>query len=208
MISAWKRPLFGALLPLFFSLACGSGGDGASSSVCEHGPNGWCWWMFANPPTSAAWVAPPSASAAHVFLTAPAGSENVGSAGVGFSMATDAQEGAPPPAIDLGGFDRIVFTATANTGFEFAVTYGAYKDNCGCSTNFSGSGTRQTYTFEFGRCSRFNADASKPDFTFARADAVHWNTVWGQVSSLDLQIVPDVLFCTGSECTTNPLGAL
>ena len=207
MTPAWNRPLFGALLPIFFSLACGAG-DGASSSVCERGPNGWCWYKWAIPPTSAAWVAPPSASGAHALLTAPAESVNVGNAGIGFNMATDVQEGAPPPVVDLSRFDRIVFTATANTGFQFGPAFGAYQKNCGCKTNYTGPGTRQPSAFDFTRCSRYNGDTSKPDFTFARVDALSWSTLWGKVSSLDIQIVPDVLFCAGSECTTNPLGTL
>jgi hypothetical protein len=48
-------------------------------------------------------------------------------------------------------------------------------------------------------------DPSKPAFSLASVTNIHWNTLWGRASSLDIEIVPDVLFCLGTQCTANPL---
>jgi hypothetical protein len=174
----------------------GSGGAGdAASSGCTGGPDGWCWFTYANPSTTAAWVAPPSATSAHTFLNAGPASINLGNAGVGFTFAAD------NPLIDLSRFDRILFTATASTGFEFVV---CSSELSGCASNFSGSGTKQTYTFEFSKCTQFWSDTSKPAFSSASVLNLHWDTLWGMASSLDIEIVPDILFCLGTQCTANP----
>ena len=175
----------------------GLGGAGdAASSGCTGGPDGWCWFTYATPSTTAAWVAPPSDTSAHTFLNAGPASINLGNAGVGFTFASD------NPLIDLSRFDRIVFTATASTGFEFVV---CSSELSGCASNFSGSGTKQTYTFEFSKCTQFWSDTSKPAFSSASVVNLHWDTLWGMASSLDIEIVPDILFCLGTQCTANPL---
>jgi hypothetical protein len=160
------------------------------------GPDGWCWWTWAQPSTTAAWVAPLSASSAHAFLTAEPASINLGNAGFAFTFA------ASGPAVDLTRIDRIVFTATASTGFGFGVSS---SDTAGCGMNFSGSGTKQTYTAEFLQCAPWTTDASKAGHSFAFVRDIHWETLWGRASSLDIEIVPDILFCLGTQCTANPL---
>ena len=175
--------------------AAGCGGGGSEGN-CVVGPDGWCWWTFAHPSTTATWVTPPSTSSAHTSLTAEPASINVGNAGVGFSFA------ASGPSVDLSRFDRVVFTAIASTRFEFAVSS---SDTAGCSMNFSSSGTKQTYTAEFSMCSPYNTDSTRPAFSPASVTSIHWDTVWGMASSLDIEIVPDILFCLGTQCTTNPL---
>jgi hypothetical protein len=170
--------------------------DTAGGGTCAAGPDGWCWWTFVHPSTTATWVTPSAASSVHVSLTAEPASINLGNAGIGFVFASDR------PLIDLTRFDRIVFTATASTGFEFSVSS---SDTAGCSMNFSGSGTQQTYTAEFLQCMSYLTDPSKPSFSLASVTNIHWNTLWGRASSLDIEIVPDILFCLGTQCTANPL---
>jgi hypothetical protein len=171
-----------------------SGAGPGVSGTCALGPDGWCWSIYSNPSTTAAWVAPPSAAGEHAYLTAEPG--NVGTAGVGFSFAAD------NPPIDLTRFDRIFFTATASTNFMFSV---GSNLTVGCATNFSGNGTRTTYTYEFSKCTLWSRDTIEPPFTYARVDRFYWQTIWGVASSLDIEIVPDILFCLGTQCTTNPL---
>ncbi|HJX63327.1 MAG TPA: hypothetical protein VJ860_05170 [Polyangia bacterium] len=183
------------LMFVVIGAAAGCGGSGGGGT-CVAGPDGWCWWTYTHLSTTAAWVAPPSASSAHASLTAEPASINVGNAGVGFTFAAD------NPLIDLSRFDRIVFTATASTGFEFVV---CSSELSGCASNFSGSGTKQTYTFEFSKCTQFWSDTSKPAFSSASVVNLHWDTLWGTASSLDIEIVPDILFCLGAQCTANPL---
>jgi hypothetical protein len=164
--------------------------------TCAAGPDGWCWWTFVHPSTTATWVAPSSASSVHVSLTAEPASINLGNAGIGFTFAAD------NPLIDLTRFDRIVFTATASMGFEFNV---ASSGTAGCLLNFAGSGTEQTYTLNFSECTRWSSDSTKPAFSLASVWYIHWDTLWGTASSLDIEIVPDILFCLGTQCTANPL---
>jgi hypothetical protein len=173
----------------------GSAGDAASAG-CAAGPDGWCWWTFVHPSTTATWVTPPSASGVHVSLTAEPASINLGNAGIGFTFAAD------NPLIDLTRFDRIVFTATASMGFEFNV---ASSGTTGCSLNFAGSGTEQTYTLNFSECTRWSSDSTQPAFSLASVWYIHWDALWGMSSSLDIEIVPDILFCLGTQCTANPL---
>jgi len=176
---------------------CGRGGSSsAGDGACVTGPDGWCWWTFAHPSTTATWVAPPSASSAHASLTAEPASIGVGNAGVGFTFAAD------NPLVDLTRFDRVVFTATASWEFGFNVTS---SDTAGCNGTFSGSGTKQTYTLNFSECMPWTTDASKPGHSFASVQDIHWETLWGAASSLDIEIVPDILFCLGTQCTANPL---
>jgi hypothetical protein len=177
-------------------IVTGAGGCGGGDGNCAAGPDGWCWWTFAHPSTTAGWVAPLSASSAHASLTAEPASINLGNAAFGFNFAGD------KPLIDLTRFDRIVFTATASTGFGFNVNS---SDTAGCGTTFSGSGTKQTYTAEFLQCAPWTTDASKAGHSFASVDDIHWETLWGRASSLDIEIVPDILFCLGTQCTANPL---
>jgi hypothetical protein len=181
---------------LSMAFVTGAAGCGGGDGNCAAGPDGWCWSIYSNPSTTAAWVAPPSATGAHAFLTAAPASINLGDAGVGFSFAAD------NPPIDLTRFDRILFTATASTNFALAV---GTNLSVGCTTNFSGSGTRTAYTYEFSKCSFWSKDTSLPPYTFARVDRLYWQTIWGTASSLDIEIVPDVLFCLGTQCTANPL---
>ena len=178
---------------------CGSGGSSPVPGVggtCATGPDGWCWWTFVHPSTTATWVTPPSASSVHVSLTAEPASINLGNAGIGFTFAAD------NPLVDLTRFDRIVFTATASMGFEFNV---ASSGTAGCALNFAGSGTEQTYTLNFSECTRWSSDSTKPAFSLASVWYIHWDTLWGTASSLDIEIVPDILFCLGTQCTANPL---
>ena len=177
-------------------IVAGAGGCGGGDGKCAAGPDGWCWWTFTHPSTTAAWATPPSVSSAHASLTAAPASINLGDAGFGFTFA------ASGPAVDLTRFDRIVFTATASTGFEFCVSS---SDTAGCCMNFSGSGTQPAYTAEFLQCMPYWHDPSKPAFSLASVTNIHWNTLWGRASSLDIEIVPDVLFCLGTQCTANPL---
>jgi hypothetical protein len=144
----------------------------------------------------AAWVTPPSAASAHALLTAEPASINLSNAGVVFSFAST------KPVIDLTGFDRILFTATASAGFQFGIST---SDSAGCSMSFAGSGTKQTYTAEFSQCRPFLIDLSKPGFSLASVETIPWSTLWGITSSLDIEIVPDILFCLGTQCTANPL---
>jgi hypothetical protein len=170
--------------------------DTAGGGTCAAGPDGWCWWTFVHPSTTATWVTPPSASSVHVSLTAEPASINLGNAGIGFTFAADT------PLIDLTRFDRIVFTATASMGFEFNV---ASSGTAGCDLNFAGSGTEQTYTLNFSECTRWTTDSTQPAFSLASVWYIHWDTLWGTASSLDIKIVPDILFCLGTQCTANPL---
>ena len=71
--------------------------------------------------------------------------------------------------------------------------------------SFAGSGTKQTYTAEFSQCRPFLIDLSKPGFSLASVETIPWSTLWGITSSLDIEIVPDILFCLGTQCTANPL---
>jgi hypothetical protein len=178
---------------------CGSGGGkpaGTGADSCAAGPDGWCWWTFTHPSTTAAWVTPLSASSAHALLTAEPASIAVGNAGVGFTFA------AGNPLVDLTRFDRIVFTATASWKFGFNVTS---SDTAGCGGTFSGGGTQQTYTLNFSECVPWTTDSSKPGHSFASVQDIHWETFWGTASSLDIEIVPDIFFCLGTQCTANPL---
>ncbi len=170
--------------------------DTAGGGTCAAGPDGWCWWTFVHPSTTATWATPPSASGVHVSLTAEPASINLGNAGIGFTFAAD------NPLIDLTRFDRIVFTATASMGFEFNV---ASSGTAGCLLNFAGSGTEQTYTLNFSECTRWSSDSTQPAFSLASIWYIHWDTLWGTASSLDIEIVPDILFCLGTQCTANPL---
>jgi len=133
-------------------------GAGPIPWTCAAGPDGWCWSIYTHPSTTAGWVAPASASSAHASLTAEPASINIGNAGVGFTFA------AGRPAINLARFDRIVFTATASMGFEFSV---ASSDTAGCSMNFSGDGTKQTYTAQFSMCTPYSMDSTQPAFSLA-----------------------------------------
>ncbi|HJX63325.1 MAG TPA: hypothetical protein VJ860_05160 [Polyangia bacterium] len=169
------------------------GGLGAVAGTCAAGPDGWCWSIYSNPLTTAAWVAPLSDTGAHAYLTAEPG--NVGTAGVGFRFAADR------PLIDLSRFDRIIFTATASSSFRLPI---GENHTVGCWAQFSGSGTRTTYTFEFSKCTLWSTDTRASPFTFARVDELDWQTIWGTASSLDIEIVPDILFCLGTQCTANP----
>ena len=110
------------VVSMFVVTAAAAGcGGGGGKGTCVAGPDGWCWWTFTHPSTTAAWVAPPSASSAHAILTAEPAAINIGNAGVGFSFA------ASGPAVDLTRFDRIVFTATASTGFRIRYQHQRYR---------------------------------------------------------------------------------
>jgi hypothetical protein len=161
---------------------------------CSAGPGGYCWSIYANPSTTAAWVTPPSATGVHAYLTSQPG--NSGTAGVGFRFAANR------PLIDLSRFDRIIFTATASGSFALPI---GENHTVGCIAHFSGSGTRTTYTFEFSKCTLWSTDTKASPFTFARVDELDWQTIFGTASSLDIEIVPDILFCLGTQCTANPL---
>jgi hypothetical protein len=174
----------------------GAGGCGGGDKNCAAGPDGWCWWTYAEPSTTATWVTPPSAASAHALLTAETASVDVSDAGVGFSF------GPAKRPVDLTSFDRILFTATASFGFQLGIST---NDTAGCSMNFTGGGTKQTYTAEFALCRPFLTDPSKPGFSLASVEATNWGTLWGTASSLDIEIVPDILFCLGTQCTANPL---
>jgi hypothetical protein len=54
-------------------------------------------------------------------------------------------------------------------------------------------------------CSTWLTDSTKPKFSFASVSNLNWMTRYGAASNLDVQIVPDVLFCKGTQCTTDPI---
>ena len=188
-----------SVVPIFVVVAaaggCGGGGNGdgaaGNPNPCVVGVDGWCWSVYEQPSTTAAWVTPPSATSVHAYLTS---TTQPNSAGAYFFS---------PGDMDLTRFDRIIFTATASSGFGFGVA-GGHSD-VGCGTNFSGNGTSTTYTYEFSKCSLWSTNPSEPPFSFARANQFTWQTVWEMASSLDIEIVPDILFCLGTQCTANPL---
>jgi hypothetical protein len=165
-----------------------------AAPTCLSGPNGWCWWLYAHPSTAAAWVEPPSVKGAHAVLTALPGSIDAGNAGVGFSLDPGGQ------SIDLTPFDRIVVQATVSSEFEF--TLANTSGTAGCNRVFTGNGTRQTFELSFATCTRWSTG---PAFDFAAVADMHWSTPWAKASTVDIEVVPDVLFCRGSDCTTNPL---
>ncbi len=166
--------------------------SGAPQTVATSsaGPNGWCWYTWQNPSSTAAWVVSPSSSTARAYLTTTSTTDG---AGIGFSF----------PTSDLTRFDRIVFKATASTNFDFDMSRS--DSTAGCKSDFTGSGTEQTYTFNFADCSPWRSDTSKPVFSFSSVTGMTWRTIYGITSQLDIQVVPDILFCKGTQCTDNPL---
>ena len=167
---------------------CTSGSDGGPG--CCPGPGGWCWWKFANGSTTAAWVAPLSASSAHAILTTD-GSDN---AGIGLNLLA---------ITDLSGFTQIQFTAVASAGFEFCAS-SDHDGTAGCCLNFLASRTKQLYTFDFSKCPPYHRDAGTPNFTFASVDNIHWDTVWNVSAQLDIEIVPPISFCNAQGCAISP----
>lgn len=165
---------------------------GAAQTVATSsaGPNAWCWYTWQNPSTTAAWVVPPSTASVRAYLTT---SSTTANSGMGFAL----------PVTDLTRFDRILISVTTTGQFEFGVARA--DSTAGCFSAFTGDGTRQIYTFDFTKCSKWTNPATAAAFSFTTVSNVNLSTRWGITGSLDIEVVPDVLFCLGTQCTNNPL---